>query len=146
MSALTYECDVSFHRRGRGARKVVRSQRPAASAPRVGRTPRVAKLMALAIRFDGLIRDGVVRDYAELARLGRVTRARITQIMNLLLLAPHLQEALLFLEPVVRGDDPVYLRQLLPIAGEPDWSRQRLLWNELLHRKPTTTVVADAHV
>jgi hypothetical protein len=142
MSALTYVCDVSFHRQGRGARKVVRLSRPATPSP-VGRTPRVAKLMALAIRFDGLIRDGIVRDYAELARLGRVTRARITQIMNLLLLAPDLQEALLFLEPVVRGDDPVYLRQLLPVAVEPDWSRQRLLWNELLQRTPTTTVAAE---
>ncbi|HSG69086.1 MAG TPA: hypothetical protein VLA12_01655, partial [Planctomycetaceae bacterium] len=34
-----------------------------------GRVPRVAKLMALAIRFDKLVRDGVVADYAELARL-----------------------------------------------------------------------------
>ena len=41
--------------------------------------------MALAIRFEQLVRDGVVADYAELARLGRVTRARMSQIMNLLL-------------------------------------------------------------
>ncbi len=32
------------------------------------RVPRVAKLMALAIRFEGLVCDGVVADYAELAR------------------------------------------------------------------------------
>jgi len=38
--------------------------------------------MALAIRFDGLIRDGKVKDQAELARLGHVSRARLTQIMN----------------------------------------------------------------
>ena len=44
----------------------------------------MAKLMALAIRFATLIRDGVVTDYAELARLGHVSRARITQIINLL--------------------------------------------------------------
>ena len=35
--------------------------------------------MALAIRFEGLVQDGTIRDYAELARLGRVTRARMTQ-------------------------------------------------------------------
>lgn len=51
--------------------------------------------MALAIHFEGLIRQGVVRDYADLARLGGVTRARITQIMNLLNLAPEIQEVLL---------------------------------------------------
>jgi hypothetical protein len=48
--------------------------------------------MALAIKFQDMIERGEVRDYADLARLGYVTRARITQIMNLLLLAPDLQE------------------------------------------------------
>ncbi len=55
--------------------------------------------MALAIRFKGLIRRGQVRDYAHLSRLGNVTRARITRIMNLLYLAPDIQEALLFSSP-----------------------------------------------
>jgi hypothetical protein len=53
------------------------------------------RLMALAIHFDRLIRDGKVKDYAEVARLGGVTRARVTQVMNLLSLAPAVQEALL---------------------------------------------------
>jgi len=39
--------------------------------------------------------QGEMRDYADVARLGYVTRARLTQIMNLLLLAPDIQEALL---------------------------------------------------
>lgn len=61
--------------------------------------PRIARLMALAIRIDRLIRDGVVENYAELARLGGVSRTRITQIMNLLNLPAVAQEALLFSEP-----------------------------------------------
>jgi hypothetical protein len=48
------------------------------TVPPVGRLPRITKLMALAIRFDQLIRDGVVKDQAEIARLGFVTRARVT--------------------------------------------------------------------
>jgi len=44
--------------------------------------------LALAHRFEKLIRDGEVRDYADLARLGHVTRARLTQIMNLLIWHP----------------------------------------------------------
>ena len=63
-------------------------------------------LTALAIRFEGLVRRGDVRDYADLARLGCVTRARITQIMNLLHLAPDIQEALLFLPPHAPGPRP----------------------------------------
>jgi hypothetical protein len=62
--------------------------------------PRIARLMALAIRFDGLLRQETVRDYAELARLGKVTRARMTQIMKLLDLAPDIQEQILFLTPL----------------------------------------------
>ena len=51
--------------------------------------------MALAIHFDRLIREGKVKDYAEIARLGKVTRARVTQVMNLLGFSPDLQERLL---------------------------------------------------
>src|SRR5688572_20591476 len=61
------------------------------------RIPRIARLMALAIKFDALISQGAVRDYADLARLGHVSRARITQIMNLLNLAPDIQSDLLYL-------------------------------------------------
>jgi hypothetical protein len=87
--------------------------------------------MALAIKLDGLVRRGIVRDYAALARLGHVSRARITQIMNLLLLAPDIQEQLLFLPDTVRGRDPIHLRQLQPIALLPDWNAQRLRWRRL---------------
>jgi hypothetical protein len=85
--------------------------------------------MALAIRFEQLIRDGVVADYAELARLGHVTRARMTQIMNLLNLAPDIQEAILFLPRVERGKDSVTERELRTLLCELDWKRQRKAYN-----------------
>jgi len=94
----------------------------------VGRIPRVAKLMALAIRFEKMVCDGVVKNYADLARLGRVSRARLTQIQNLLLLAPDIQEAVLFLPPVENGRDPVTIGQLQPIALTADWKRQHTVW------------------
>jgi len=93
--------------------------------------PRVARLMALAVRFDGLVRSGAVADYAELAELGHVSRARITQIMNLLLLAPDIQEHILFLPRTRNGRDPMRLALFQPIALALDWRRQRRLWNEL---------------
>ncbi|MBC7855047.1 MAG: hypothetical protein IAF94_16570 [Pirellulaceae bacterium] len=100
-------------------------------SPPLGKIPRVAKLLALAIRFDQLIRDGVVSDQAELARLGHVTRARVTQIMNLLNLAPGIQEQLLHLPRVERGEDPVTERELRPIAAEMGWEWQRRMWRRL---------------
>ena len=96
-----------------------------------GNLPRISKLMALAIRFDGLVRRGEVRDYADLARLGYVTRARITQIMNLLNLAPDIQEAILFLPRTVKGRDPIKEKVIRPIAAIPHWTRQRKTWRKL---------------
>jgi len=89
------------------------------------RIPRVAKLMALAIRCERLLQGGVIADQAELARLGHVSRARVTQIMNLLNLAPDLQELLLFLPPVAAGRDPLTERALRRVVAEPDWRKQR---------------------
>src|SRR5688572_4680083 len=126
---ITIERNIHFEHRGRGRRKHARvGEAPAPPSRPTGRVPRVSRLMALAIRFDELIRVGEVSDYAELARLAHVTRARITQIMNLLILAPDIQEAILFLPRVELGRDPIHLRQLQPIAILPDWRKQRKLW------------------
>ena len=93
-----------------------------------GNVPRVSRIMALAIRFDDLVRRGEVSDYADLARLGYVTRARISQIMCLLHLAPDIQEALLFLPRTLQGRDPIREKDLRPIASVPHWNRQRRMW------------------
>jgi hypothetical protein len=84
--------------------------------------------MALAIHYDDLLRRAEVKDLADIARLGHVTRARVTQVMNLLMLAPDLQEALLFLPEVEAGRDPVKEWQVRPIAAEPVWPNQRRMW------------------
>jgi hypothetical protein len=88
--------------------------------------------MALALRFEQLIRSGAARDYAELARLGQVSRARVTQITNLLHLAPDIREAILFLPRVHRGRDPVHLDHLQALASIQDWRIQRRRWNAML--------------
>ena len=65
----------------------------------------------------------------------QTTRARVTQILNLLLLAPDIQEALLFLPRTERGRDPFHLRQLQRLALVADWKEQRKLWQALLANK-----------
>ena len=72
-----------------------------------GRIPRATRMLALAHKIDGMIRTGELRDLADAARAIGVTRARMTQIANLLLLAPEIQEAILDLPPVTNGRDPV---------------------------------------
>jgi hypothetical protein len=101
---------------------------PATAADRV---PRLARLMALALRCEGLVRSGQVKNLAELARLGHVSRARISQVMSLVQLAPDLQEELLFRSRPPRGRDPWHLRLLLPIAAELNWQEQRRRWRLL---------------
>ena len=93
------------------------------------RPARIGCLVALAHRFEDLLRSGVVKDYAELARLGHVTRARVTQIMNLLNLAPEIQEYLLFL-PAASGQR-VTERDLRRIAAQVRWDRQRAMFGSL---------------
>ncbi|RLJ02122.1 MAG: hypothetical protein DRP08_04835, partial [Candidatus Aenigmatarchaeota archaeon] len=66
------------------------------------------------------------------ARLGHVSRARVTQIMNLLLLAPDIQEEILFLPRTLTGRDPIRERMIRPIAAVPDWRKQRKMWKQLL--------------
>lgn len=108
-----------------------------AEAAPEGRVPRVAKLMALAIRFEKLLRDGTVTNQSELAHLAQVTQPRMTQIMNLLHLAPDIQEEILFLPPVTEGRDPVTERDVRPTATKLTWSDQRAIWRNLTVRDIT---------
>lgn len=98
------------------------------------RVPRISRLMALAIRFEGMLRNGEVRDQSELAYLAQVTQPRMTQILNLLHLAPEIQEEILFLPQVIEGKDPVHEKMLRPIAAEPDWGKQRRMWAKFVTR------------
>lgn len=131
---LTITSAVHF-RHGRGRRKVLERGEAPATTVEPGTVPHVSRLMALALRLQRLVKDGEVADYADLARLGHVTRARVTQIMNLLNLAPDIQEELLFLPRTAKGRDPIRERHLRPIAAVLDWRKQRRMWSELLVRQ-----------
>lgn len=112
----------------RGRKRIDREPQPKAASP-TGRVPRISKLMALAIHFQELLNDGVVEDQSDLARLSHVTQPRITQIMNLLLLSPEIQEEILHLPKVSEGKDPIHEKLLRPIAAEICFQKQREMWN-----------------
>lgn len=126
-SSMTIEWAFHISRRSKGRQEIHGGESPRMACER-GRVPRGAKLLALAHRFEELIRRDEVADYSELARLERLTRARISQIMSLLSLAPDLQEQVLFLPRTERGRDPIQMGHLLPIAQVADWKIQRQLW------------------
>lgn len=131
---------VQLIRRPNRSRAIVtEDDAPARVAP--GRVPRVSRLMALAIHFDRLIREGKVRDQSELARLAHVTQPRMTQIMNLNHLAPDIQEELLTLPPIVLGRQRIHERMLRSLAAEIDWKRQRATWSS--HRRAIDRTGSD---
>ena len=128
---MTIQCHFHIDTRNRG-RKQLQVGEPSRPACEPGRVPRVAKLLALAHRFGEMLREGAVANYAELAQLGQVTPARVSQVMALLGLAPDIQAAILFLPRTHRGRDPVILSDVIPIAMELDWKRQRRAWRRLV--------------
>ena len=123
---------ATFHKK-RVGKHIAMVEGPPPTAPErpKGRLPRITRYMALAIYYEDLIRRGHVHDYAEIATLGHVTRARVTQIMNLRLLAPDLQEQLLHMKRIVKGRDSLCLRIVQSIAIEPNWKAQREMFAKL---------------
>ncbi|MBU0995370.1 MAG: hypothetical protein KJ737_22975 [Proteobacteria bacterium] len=119
---FTIECNLGINKKGDQLKTDIENEN--------GRVPRLSRLMALAIHFDNLIKSGTVRDFADIAKLGYVSRARVTQIMNLNLLAPVLQEKILFLPEVENGRDPLTEHLIRKIAAVPEWPNQLKLWKK----------------
>jgi hypothetical protein len=91
--------------------------------------------MALAVKIDALLDQCPDLDGQEFARRAQVSRTRITQILNLALLAPDIQEQLLWLPPLASGREAITEKSLRRLSGEPHWERQRERFTELLARR-----------
>lgn len=102
-----------------------------ATAPTPDRIPRAARVLALAHHWQALLRTGAVRNQADLARLVGVSRARVTQVMGLLNLAPQVQEGVLLSCGSKREAAVVGHAALSRIASEPLWDVQRSTWATL---------------
>jgi hypothetical protein len=107
------------------------------------RVPRIARLMALAIVFDRMLREGKVKDLTELARLAHVSQPRMTQIMNLNHLAPEIQERLLYMHADAVERRFLRERDVRPVAFRNNWMHQRDLWRSL-RRGPRVARVGEA--
>ena len=128
-ASIQVEMIIPVRHTGR-AKAMEKAKGPAVPVP--PRIPRVTRLMALAIKFQDMVDRGEVRDYADLARLGHVTRARMSQIMNLLLLAPDIQEALLH----AKEEISITEHHIRLAVREVDWTAQRARWEAHLGNRP----------
>ena len=94
--------------------------RPCAPAPVVvtAQTPRIARMLALAHHLEQLVETGDLKDYAEASRKLGLTRARMSQLANLLNLSPGIQEAILL------GRIKTSERKLRAVTRIPIWVEQ----------------------
>ena len=132
-STFTVTKKVSFA----GEHKARRNKPPDVASPAssaAGPVPRVSRLMALALHYERLMAEGAITTQAEIATLSHVTRARVTQVMNMLHLAPDIQEAILFWPATRVGRERLHERDIRHIVAQPDWERQRALWSNLSGR------------
>ncbi len=118
----------TFHlvRRGRGL--AIQSHPAKPKAPPT-RPLRVARMLALAHKIEVMVDQG--RTAASIADALGFTRARVSQLTSLTLLAPDLQERLLFWTTEA-GDDPVCEHALREVVRFPDWPSQRAAFARIL--------------
>lgn len=121
--------------RGRAGKSIAFAAEPPVAPPRTKRPAHVARMLALAHHLQRAIDEGVVADRAAVARKLGLTRARVTQLLDLLLLAPDLQLAVLEME-AVDGVEPSSERPLRQVAHKPTWQEQRARFSNLLAGHP----------
>jgi len=114
----------------RGRAKVFTQDQTVLPNPEPKRPLRVARMLALAHRMQGMIDSGEVEDQATLARRLGFSRARVTQLLDLLLLAPDIQEEILFAE-VPPGRDPITEHGLREVVKHRGWEEQRTAWSRI---------------
>ena len=126
----------------KGGRWVVFREQPPPPKPAPVRHPaHVARMLALAHHFQRSIDRGLVPDRAAVARRLGLTRARITQFLDLLLLAPDLQAKVLEME-AVDGVEPTSERALRSLVHAGNWAEQRAAW--MAARAPESPHLAAA--
>ena|SRR2546425_1239486 len=110
---------------GQSDRKLsTRSAAAPSQTTSASRVPKITRLLVLGHHFERLVRAGVVKDYAEIARLTGLTRARITQIVNLTLLSPEIQEEIFLSAETTVTWKPFFEHQLRPVATFSLWEAQ----------------------
>jgi hypothetical protein len=113
--------------RKRGGRVAFRDKPPPPKPEPVRRPAHVARMLALAHHLQGAIDRGLVPDRAAVARRLGFTRARVTQLLDLLLLAPDIQVKVLEMD-AVDGREPTSERALRAVAHAGSWAEQRAAW------------------
>jgi hypothetical protein len=108
-----------------------RAPKPPGERKGRGRLPHVTLQLARAHRLQKLFDEGKVKSHGELARVAGVTPARVTQLLDLLFLAPDIQEEILFFPRTTTARDRITERDARLVASAAAWPEQRKLWADV---------------
>lgn len=122
---ITVRTKMSLSVSGKGRKKLNACGDKTTEKP-TGRIPRISRLMALAIKYQGMLDRGEVASVTDLAKLCHVTQPRMSQILGLNLLSPMIQERLLFLPLVESGKPEIHEKMLRSDCGNIDWKKQEI--------------------
>jgi len=100
-----------------------------------GKTPTVSRMMALAIFYENLIKNEKIQSISDIARLEKVSQQRASQMMNLLLLSPTLQEKILTLPRQHPYSKHISTEKCIRIAKEIDFEKQQTLFNQMYKKR-----------
>ena len=100
----------------------------------------LVRQMALAIKLSRLMERAPDLSCADLARMENLTRARITQIMDLTLLAPDIKREILRLQKRPQGRKNIKEWELRAVCRRPVWEDQRVLWEGISNRSKTASL------
>ena len=128
MSEKGFRIEVPLHlKRDRRARKVVAN----GEAPEVREpVPRIARLLALAHKWEAMARRGEIKNHTDLACRTKLTVARISQIANLIFLSPDIQDQVLHSEDLTVPSE----HQLRHLVAPPLWDDQHRTWDVVADR------------
>ncbi|MBU9888649.1 MAG: recombinase family protein [Candidatus Omnitrophica bacterium] len=108
----------------------LKNRMPATTEAAFNQFPPVRRQLLLAHQIRQLMSKGQVRDLHQVAKWAHIHRSRLYQIMNLLYLAPQIQEDIIFRDyPKLAKTTERHLRH---ITEEIDWQKQIALWKLFL--------------
>ena len=128
---ITVSQTITLTKSNKGRKRIQAGDAVVPVRPR-GSIPRISRLMALAIKYQGMLDRGEVSGVTELARLCHVSQPRMSQILNLNLLSPSVEEKILFLPEQTVGKPTIHERSLRMACTVIDWESQSRLLARIL--------------
>ena len=101
----------------------------------IGTVPRVKRLLALAYHYDKILAENPNISQNKLASLLPITRARLTQILNLNFLSNHIKSEIMDMPNTFKGKDRISTKIVVKISQELEWDVQNEKWERMKIKK-----------